>query len=175
MDLNKLVELNYEKYLSYAKSIKNKNDDPYDILNETIVHLYDIPQSKLDKIGSGIDKFIYCIIWRNTYSKSSAYQRVIKGKRMLELKDVYRQEDDYVDDSIDYNLIKDILKEKCNMFEREVFLQYINKYKSFSKMYEDTNIPKPSLYKAYNSAVEKIIENYGKGEIQRNNRKRKSN
>lgn len=160
------IEKNYSKYLEYSKNIKGTSaEDPYDVLNECILYMLEFPKKKQTKLlkGGYTDWYMIKMITYSYQSKSSKYQQkynrlsLDKEYEIKEMEDIIEEDEDY--DNVRLKFINYILQEKCNWYEREVFTQYITKFKSFRDFQDNTGISYVSLFQTYTKVKKTIIEN----------------
>lgn len=171
--LDALITLNYSKYLDIASQYKSK-DDPSDILQECLMEICEMNDTKLKKIFPYIEYYLIQMIKYSSLSKKSKYQHKYNHliiDETIDIKDYIEKNE--VDDIEELALRKEseefeietyekiikILNEHCNWYQRSIFLHYIESGKSFATIQKDTGIPMSSIYNTYNEAKQIIKKN----------------
>lgn len=72
--VNERITNNYSKYLQIANNLGNKKDEPEDVLNEILLEVLELPDTKLNKIIKYIDGYIIQMLKFSFQSRTSKYQ-----------------------------------------------------------------------------------------------------
>lgn len=170
-----LVE-NYPNLTKMSKCIV-KGQLAEDILSDSIIDLYSMPEWKIEKYleTKTLTYVIAGMINNKNYDrlnkvKSSPYSShtIDNTSEYLFNNDNNSEIDEELDQRIEKELkedafldnINNILHVSCSWFDREVFLRYTNIYDSFTIFSIKTDIPKSTLWSAYNRARKILKENY---------------
>lgn len=163
---NKLLEeffnREYDNLHKAAGAIVKDWEDAEDILQESILDIYSLKESRIKEL---LDKkvmvyFIIGIINNKNYNRFKAKYKfnVINEDNTIdnffdsipdfadefEIRKEMEDREDYLLDNLD-----GILTSECTWFDREVFKRYHSDFNSFNKFAEKTKISKSTLYNAY--------------------------
>ena len=160
--LDKLVTSNYKKYLQYATNMTNGIEDPRDVLQECIMEIYELDETKIKEILPYFEFYLIQMIKYSFRSKTSKYQqkynKVVFDKN-IDIEVLLDIPEETPVDEITIEDIEKVLNNECSWYEREVFTQYVNSKKSFKTFEKETGIPSASLYKTYIKVKKTLQQN----------------
>ena len=169
--VDKLVSANYNGWLKYSIKIKNHKDDPQDILNETLLTIYERTDEHLERILPYFEGEVKTILRLNTQSKTSGYQNKY-NKIANNIQELSKIDIDYLQvpepeinnyESVTYDEIEKFLVDNTAVYNAdawytiEVFMMKHKQGLTYDKMSEKTGICKSNLRKAY-ARIRKIIK-----------------
>lgn len=167
--LDTFFNKNYNKFYNMARNIF-KGDEFLDILHDSIIAVYEIPDEKLERLINDkvLDYYIFGII---TNKRAANFN----SKKSYELDFDYSDNETFLDkedelkerllnENYDFYIYKRILEDLSDRrcwFRNRIFLDKATKYKSFGEFSRATNISKDTLYYNYQKTLQKIKNKYG--------------
>lgn len=154
-------------------------DNMEELLHNTIIAMYEIEDSKLNKILDD-DVMMYYFYGALNNKRKDYYKDLNKNEififidEMMAPEDIFKEVEDEVDfevrlaqenmDETIYKKAKQLLSDRSNWFDNRIFLDMVeNKYTSFREFGKATGICYSTIYFAYKRAETKLKNKlYGK-------------
>lgn len=161
-ELHRTINLNYDRYLKYAKNMKNTKDEPCEVLHECIINLYNKKEEKIKKILPFLDWYLIRMIELSNKSNTSSYQQKINkfknNTREINNKDCeYLGDTENLGDSPDYIFYDITLKD---LYEKDFdgLLKYVLNHKNDDDEFEYISNIKKEEIKKFRKNVMNILE-----------------